>query len=112
MSALDLTNTRAVVTGGSRGIGAAVSTELAAAGAHVFVNYRSDDASARRVESSIRGHGGAATLVKANVLDPSEITRLFQRLDGGLDILVHCAAIGSFKPLLDVRANQWDLTLM
>jgi enoyl-[acyl-carrier protein] reductase III len=104
---------RALVTGGSRGIGAAISQHLAACGAHVFINYRDDDASAHFTLQEIGSGKGTATLIKANLLRPDEIRNMFQQIgnSGGLDFLVHNAALGSFKPVMKLRPNQWDLSL-
>jgi enoyl-[acyl-carrier protein] reductase III len=109
----DLTGRRALVAGGSRGIGCAVASLLARCGARVYINYSRDDASAESTRQRIARDGGTATLVKANLIRPEEVRSLFGAVGeaGGLDILVHAAALGSFKPALDVRANQWDLTL-
>lgn len=103
----------ALVTGGSRGIGAAISRRLAACGAHVFINYRDDDASASQTALEIDAGGGACQLAKANLLHPEEIRGMFRQIAarGRLDILVHNAALGSFKPVMEVRSNQWDLSL-
>jgi enoyl-[acyl-carrier protein] reductase III len=111
--ALDFSGQHALVTGGSRGIGAVVAQRLAHAGAHVFIAYRADEESAARTLAAIEAAGGTATLVRANLVDAAAIEAMFDavRARGTLDILVHCAAIGSFKPTLNVRANQWDLTL-
>jgi enoyl-[acyl-carrier protein] reductase III len=109
----DFSGKRALVTGGSRGIGAVIATCLARSGAHVFINYSQDDASAERTRARIHGAGGSAELVKANLLRPEEIRAMFARVaeSGGLDILIHNAALGSFKPAIDLRPNQWDLTM-
>jgi len=108
-----LTGRRALVTGGSRGIGAAIATRLAQAGAHTFINYRQDEASARKTQAAIQADGGSASLIQANLVEPAEIRRMFREIEpaGGLDILIHSAALGSFKPAIDVRSNQWDLTM-
>lgn len=110
---LDLHGARALVTGGSRGIGAFVARALARSGADVLINYRADDAGAETTAEVIRSAGGTAELVKANLQRPDEIHDLFARVaaGGSLDIIVHAAALGSFKPLVDVRSNQWDLSL-
>lgn len=110
---LDLSGTRALVTGGSRGIGSVVARTLAGSGADVLINYRADDASAEGTVEAIRAAGGTAAQAKANLQRPDEIHDLFDRIasGGGLDIIVHAAALGSFKPLADVRSNQWDLAL-
>ena len=110
---LDFSGKHALVTGGSGGIGAAIAKRLAEAGAHVFVAYRANEAAAKETLAAIQSKGGAASLVQANLVDAGEIASMFQAVatSGALDMLVHCAAIGSFKPVLDVRANQWDLTV-
>jgi enoyl-[acyl-carrier protein] reductase III len=67
------------------------------------------------ITGASRGIGAtlARTLVRANVGHPDEIRQMFATVstDGPLDILIHNAAIGSFKPTLDVRHNQWDLSM-
>ena len=112
-SALDLAGKRALVTGGSRGIGAAICKVLARSGADVFVNYRADEKGAQEVIGQIQSSGGSAAAAPANLVHPSEIRGMFETVlaSGPLDILVHNAAIGSFKPTLEVRPNQWDLSL-
>lgn len=110
---LDLGGRRALVTGASRGIGAVVARTLAQAGAQVLIGYRADEDSASRTLEAIETAGGKGTLLQANLQRPEEIRQLFEsvKAGGGLDILVHAAALGSFKPVLDVRPNQWDLTM-
>ena len=95
----------AIVTGGSRGIGAAISRRLASLGARVTLLYRDDDASANALAEEI-----GATVIKANLVHPEEIRNAFAGLDR-VDVLVHAAALGSFKPVSALRANQWDLTM-
>jgi enoyl-[acyl-carrier protein] reductase III len=113
VTAWNFAGQRALVTGGTRGIGAVIAAQLAAAGAHVFVNYARDDAGAQRTAAELEQHGGLVTIAKANLVDPNAIKAMFDLIaaSGPLDILVHSAAIGSFKPSLSVRANQWDLTM-
>jgi enoyl-[acyl-carrier protein] reductase III len=107
----DFSGKTALVTGGSRGIGAVVAAELARCGARVVVNYREDAAGAEATVRRIESEGGAASARRANLVHPDEIRDLFAGLDAPLDFLVHNAAIGSFKPMLDLRPNQWDLSL-
>ena len=111
--ALDLRGKRALVTGGSRGIGAAICKLLARAGARVFVGYRADEKGAQDVIGQIESSGGAAASAPANLVHPAEIHAMFESVlaSGPLDFLVHSAAIGSFKPAIQVRSNQWDLSL-
>lgn len=105
----------ALVTGGSRGIGRAVTLRLAEACARtVVVNYVQDDAEARATRKAVEDRGSTCVLVKANLAYPNEIDRLFEEVAataGRLDVFVHCAALGAFKALSDVKPNQWDLTM-
>lgn len=107
-----MTVKRVIVTGGSRSIGAAISRRFASLGADVLIVHRSDVESAEKTVAAIREAGGRAEAVQINLVHAEEIRRLFEEHAGErVDVLVHCAAIGSFKPLLEVRANQWDLTM-
>jgi enoyl-[acyl-carrier protein] reductase III len=105
----------ALVTGGSRGIGRAVSLRLAAEGAEtIIVNYLENDTEAERTQKLIEERSSSCILAKANLFHPAEVDRLFlavQQAVGRLDVFVHCAAITAFKPLRDIRPNQWDLTM-
>ncbi len=85
----------AVVTGSSRGIGRATALRLAAGGAAVIVNSRTESAAGEQVVASIRAQGGRARLQRADAADPAGLVSLFdaaERHFGGLDVLVHNAA--------------------
>jgi 3-oxoacyl-[acyl-carrier protein] reductase len=88
---LTLAGRRALVTGGGRGIGRAVSILFGRLGARVAVHYASDEAAAARTVALIRGAGGEARPVRADLADPAAAPALVQtaaeRL-GGIDILV------------------------
>jgi enoyl-[acyl-carrier protein] reductase III len=105
----------ALVTGGSRGIGRAVSVRLAAQCAEtVVVNYLENDIEAERTKKLIEEQGSVCVLVKANLFHVAEVDKLFSTVQQGvgrLDVFVHCAAVTAFKPLKDIRPNQWDLTM-
>lgn len=91
----DLTGQLALVTGASRGIGAATAQALAAAGAHVILTGR-DTKALEAVEEAIFAAGGAATIAPVDLTEGDGIARLAQAVSsrwGALDVLVHSAAI-------------------
>lgn len=98
----------ALVTGGSRGIGAATSRELAARGYRVAVNYFSNREAADQVVKQIEADGGEAFAVQADVYDPGQAADLLERsaADGHLDVLV-CNAGARFTPT-PLHALTWD----
>lgn len=92
----------AVVTGASKGIGAAIAEHLAAAGAAVVVNYASSKAGAEAVVRRITEREGKAVAVQADVSKPEDVKRLFAQTKaafGKLDVLVNNAGIYEFAPL-------------
>src|SRR5688572_9758447 len=100
----------AIVTGASKGIGAAIATHLGAAGASVVVNYSSSKEGADRVVDLITKRGGNAIAVQANVSQQADIDRLFAETKsafGRLDILVNNAGIFEFAPLETVNAEHF-----
>jgi 3-oxoacyl-[acyl-carrier protein] reductase len=100
----------AVVTGASKGIGAAIAVQLAAEGAAVAVNYSSSKAGADRVVAEIVKKGGKAIAVQANVAQQADIRRLFaeaKKAFDKVDMLVNNAGIYEFLPLEDVTAEKF-----
>jgi 3-oxoacyl-[acyl-carrier protein] reductase len=105
------TNKVAVVTGASKGIGAAVAKRLAAEGAQVVVNYASSKEGADRVVAEIERAGGKAIAVGANVSKGDEITRLFEetrKAFGRVDILVNNAGIYAPAPLEALSVSEYS----
>ncbi|MEA2951038.1 MAG: hypothetical protein QOJ96_558 [Alphaproteobacteria bacterium] len=106
-----LSNRIALVTGASRGIGAATALVLAKAGAHVLAIARTVGG-LEELDDQIRAAGGSATLVPLDITDTPAIARLADALNkryGRLDILIGNAAIvGSSSPLGHVEPKIWD----
>jgi len=100
----------AIVTGASKGIGAAIAEHLAAAGAAVVVNYASSREGADRVVAEIRRQGGKALAVKADVAKQADVERLFaeaKKAFGRLDILVNNAGVYEFLPIEGVTEEHF-----
>ncbi|HVZ82760.1 MAG TPA: glucose 1-dehydrogenase [Terracidiphilus sp.] len=100
----------ALVTGASKGIGAAVARELAARGAAVAVNYASDKAGAEKVVDEIKKTGGKAIAVQANVGDPDTIASFVQKVAkelGPISVLVNNAGVYEFGPIDNVTPDHF-----
>lgn len=100
----------ALVTGASKGIGAAIAKHLAAAGASVVVNYASSKAGADKVVAEIIADGGQAVAVHGDVSKPADITRLVAEAKaafGRLDILVNNAGVYEFLPLEAITTEHY-----
>jgi 3-oxoacyl-[acyl-carrier protein] reductase len=100
----------AVVTGASKGIGAAIASQLAAEGAAVAVNYATSKEGAERVVGDIVRKGGKAIAVQADISKHADIKRLFAEVKktfGKLDILVNNAGIYEFAPLESVTPERF-----
>ena len=109
----------AVVTGASKGIGAAIASALAAEGTAVVVNYSSSKAGAAKVVDGITSGGGKALAVQGDVARSADIERLFAETKnafGQLDILVNNAGIYEFAPLEAITEEhfrkQFDLNVL
>jgi 3-oxoacyl-[acyl-carrier protein] reductase len=109
----------AIVTGASKGIGAAIARALAEAGAAVAVNYASDKEGAERVVSEIAAKGGKAFAIRADMSKPVEVESLFRQAEGALgkpSVLVNNAGIYEFEPVENLTEatfhRQFDVNVL
>ena len=107
----DLKNRVALVTGGSRGIGAGIAMALATAGADITVNYRERADAARAVCSEISALGRKAIAVQADVSVSADVKRMIAQVEaqfGHIDILVNNAAIAHPRKFEEITEAEWD----
>jgi 3-oxoacyl-[acyl-carrier protein] reductase len=111
---LDLTGHIALVTGASRGIGAAIAIALAEAGAAVAVNYRERADDAETVVGKIEDIGGRAIAVAADVSQAADVTKMVAHVGsalGPIDILVNNAGIAIVRGIDDLTESDFDRTI-
>jgi enoyl-[acyl-carrier protein] reductase III len=111
---VDLTGKRALVTGGTRGIGRAIAQRLAEAGADVAINYLRNKKPAEEAAAAVRATGRKVLVVKGNVADADAVSGMFEAIEAefhGLDILVSNAASGVIKPALELTMKHWHWTM-
>jgi 3-oxoacyl-[acyl-carrier protein] reductase len=111
---LDLTGRVALVTGGGRGIGRAIAQALAAAGAHVTINYKGNAAAAEETVAAITAAEGRAQAVQADVSASADVERLVKatiEAHGKLDILVNNAGITRDTLLMRMKDEDFDAVL-
>jgi 3-oxoacyl-[acyl-carrier protein] reductase len=107
----DKTSKVAIVTGASRGIGAAVAERLARDGFAVIINYSSDARSAETLERKIEDNGGRALAAKADVSNPNAVRDMFdaaERAFGGVDVLINNAGIMKLAKIADSDDALFD----
>jgi len=101
----------AVVTGGSRGIGAAIVRHLSAAGVRTAFTYLTGEAEARKLKAELAAQGFDALAVRTDVRCKADVDALFERAAskwGPVDILVNNAGIDPRIPLLEMAEEEWD----
>jgi len=110
----DLSGRRALVTGGSRGIGRAIAERLAAAGADVAINYMRRKAAAEEAAAAVSALGVRCVVVRGNVAEDEQVERVVDEAAGalgGLDIVVSNAATGVLRPALELTRKHWQTTM-
>lgn len=112
---IDLKGKRVLVTGGSKGIGAEICRKMGACGAHVFINYNSNEQSAKDLAAEIGNSFGVKTgIAGADVSKSEQVKEMFLKMDmeiGGVDILVNNAGTESIHHVLDLQEDEWDRVL-
>jgi NAD(P)-dependent dehydrogenase (short-subunit alcohol dehydrogenase family) len=108
---------KALVTGGSRGIGRGIALKLAEGGAQVAIHYYRNQAAAQATLQKVRALGSNGFLVQADVCRPEEVLRIFQHVRsefGSLDIFVNNArpeAATFYQPPMDITLDKWDTAI-
>src|SRR5436190_15194759 len=111
---MNLKNKRAIVTGGSRGIGAAIVMRLAREGVHVALTYVSKPDSANRIAAAAREFGVKAIALQADSMSADAVTGAVDKTAkefGGIDILVNNAGVGLMAPIDQFRLEDFDRTV-
>src|SRR4030042_6703761 len=110
----DLTGKKALVTGGSRGIGQGIALALAKQGADVAINCHSKAQEAEAVVAAVKALGKDSFAIQADVSDSQSVSKMFEEIKnkwGKLDILVNNAGIVQFAAFEDLTEEQWDAIL-
>lgn len=108
---MQLQNRVAVVTGSSLGIGRAIALAFAAEGAAVAVDYRSHPDQAKQIVDQVKGFGGKAISVHADVSNPEDVKSLIQNAVeefGRLDVMVNNAGVHEKMPFLETPLDVWN----
>jgi enoyl-[acyl-carrier protein] reductase III len=111
---MDHSGKKALITGGTRGIGKAIAMRLAEEGCDLVLNFLANDDAAEETVQAIQEKGVKASLLKANLAENDQIQELAAealKILGSVDYVIHCAALGNFKTISKLRSNQWDLTM-
>lgn len=109
-----LRGTTVLITGGTRGIGRAISMRLARAGATVVANYARNDEAAEALRAEAMEEGLALEILRADLTLPKGLAAIQERMEQcGNDVIsmVHCAATGVHRPFDQLTTKHWDWTL-
>lgn len=107
---MQLANKRALITGGTKGIGAAIAIDLAQQGCDVVINGRHQDAFAADVQKKISSLGRNCVVALADVARPEDVQRMVHEAEhalGGLDVVVHSAGGASLGTIDQCSPDQW-----
>ncbi|HET9112626.1 MAG TPA: 3-oxoacyl-ACP reductase family protein, partial [Burkholderiales bacterium] len=107
----DLTGKVALVTGGNRGIGRAVSLALAKAGADIAVNYHSRESEAKQVSAQVESYNRRCVTVRADVTVTADVSRMIKSIEeelGSVTILVNNAGIARTQSPAEITEGDWD----
>jgi enoyl-[acyl-carrier protein] reductase III len=111
---VDLTGKVALVTGGTRGIGRAISLRLAEQGCSIAINYMRNRKAAAEAVELLEAKGVKAIAYRANVGNEEDLHKMFSQFQedfGGIDILISNAASGVLKPAMELTRRHWSWTL-
>jgi enoyl-[acyl-carrier protein] reductase III len=111
---MSLKGKRALITGGTKGIGRAIALTLAQEGVHVAVNYFKSRDAAERTVKELQGHGVDALSIRANVGNLEHLQKIFDQVKqrfGGLDIFISNAASGVLRPAMQITELDWQFTM-
>lgn len=111
---MSLKNKVALITGGSRGIGRAITLKLASEGVDVVINFFRKREAAESTAEAARNMGVNAHIIKANLAEPEKIDSMFTEIEekfGRLDILINNAASGAARSAMELEPNEWDWTM-
>jgi NAD(P)-dependent dehydrogenase (short-subunit alcohol dehydrogenase family) len=114
---MTITAKHALITGGSRGIGRGIAFKLAEHGVHVAINYVKNEVAANETLEHVRARGSDGFIVQADVCQPRQVQRLFERVReefGSLDIFIANARpeVGAFyQPTMSIGLEQWDAAM-
>lgn len=111
---MSATNTSIFISGGTRGIGRAITLSQAKPGTRLFVNFLRDEEAAKEVKKAAEAKGAIVHLIPGNVGDPEAISSVFEEVKKHtqtLDAMIHSAALGVFKPVHQLRVKDWDISL-